>query len=456
MDLPPEIFKAYDIRGIVGHSLTEPIVEQLGWAIGDTSIESGIKTVIVGWDGRPSGPIFANALASGIQSSGCDVVLIGMTPTPITYFATHFLNIQSAVAITGSHNPSQYNGLKIIIAKETLAGEAIQRLRARCYLRKNRTRGAIQNTSVNTAYCSTIQSDIRLDKPLRIAIDFGNGVAGNIGPGLFRSLGCKVFPMYAEVDGNFPNHHPDPSQPENLSDLQNVVTDQELDFGLAFDGDGDRLGVVSPDGEIIWPDRQLILFAQDILRRKPGSEIIFDVKCTRNLSKLIENAGGFATMWRTGHSFIKAKLKQSGAALAGEMSGHIFFQDRWYGFDDAIYAGARLCELISIHQESAKHIFRSIPNTINTPELRLEMEEGAHHQLIDKLKESAKFDVGAISHLDGIRIDYPDGFGLARASNTTPTIIFRFEADNKEALYRIQNDFRKNISMLISDKNLPF
>ena len=456
MDLPPEIFKAYDIRGIVGHSLTEPIVEQLGWAIGDTSIESGINTVIVGWDGRPSGPIFANALASGIQSSGCDVVLIGMTPTPVTYFATHFLNIQSAVAITGSHNPSQYNGLKIIIAKETLAGEAIQRLRARCYLRKNRTRGAIRNTSVNTAYCSTIQSDIRLDKPLRIAIDFGNGVAGNIGPGLFRSLGCKVFPMYAEVDGNFPNHHPDPSQPENLSDLQNVVTDQELDFGLAFDGDGDRLGVVSPDGEIIWPDRQLILFAQDILKRNPGSEIIFDVKCTRNLSKSIENAGGFATMWRTGHSFVKAKLKQSGAALAGEMSGHIFFQDRWYGFDDAIYAGARLCELISIHQQSAKNIFRSIPNTINTPELRLEMEEGAHHQLIDKLKESAKFDVGAISHLDGIRIDYPDGFGLARASNTTPTIIFRFEADNKEALYRIQNDFRKNISMLISDKHLPF
>ncbi|MBL10320.1 MAG: phosphomannomutase/phosphoglucomutase [Acidiferrobacteraceae bacterium] len=456
MDLPPEIFKAYDIRGIVGCSLTESIVEELGWAIGDTSIERGIRTIIIGWDGRPSGPIFANALASGIQSSGCDVILIGMTPTPVTYFATHFLNIHSAVAITGSHNPSQYNGLKIIIAKETLAGEAIQSLRARCSLRKNRSKGNILNRSVNTAYCSAIQSDIRLDKPLRIAIDFGNGVAGNIGPDLYRSLGCQVVAIHAEVDGNFPNHHPDPSQPENLCDLQDIVTDQKLDFGLAFDGDGDRLGVVSPDGEIIWPDRQLILFAQDILERKPGSEIIFDVKCSRNLSKAIDNAGGIPTMWRTGHSFIKAKLKQSGAALAGEMSGHIFFQDRWYGFDDAIYAGARLCEFISTHQESVNHIFNTIPNTINTPELRLEMDEGSHHQLIGKLKESAKFDYGTISHLDGIRVDYPDGFGLARASNTTPTIIFRFEADSNKALQRIQNDFRKNITMLISGSNLPF
>ena len=456
MELPLEIFKAYDIRGIVGVTLTAPIIEQIGWAIGSTSVETGNDSIVIGWDGRPSGPEYAEALGFGIQSAGCHVVMIGMVPTPLTYFASHFLNIKSAVAITGSHNPSQYNGLKIMIAGTTLAGKAIQDLRERSRSRKNQRPGTLRHEFINEAYMSAVESDIKLTKPLRIAIDSGNGVAGTIGPDLYRRLGCEVTELYSKVDGSFPNHHPDPSQPENLEDLKRAVLTQRLDLGIAFDGDGDRLGVLSPKGEIIWPDRQLILFAEEILHSQPNAEIIYDVKCSRLLPKIIKEAGGRATMWRTGHSYIKAKLKKTGAALAGEMSGHIFFQDRWYGFDDAIYAGARLCELICNRKQSIDKIFESIPNTVNTPELRLEMNEGEHHQLISEFTALASFPQGNVTNLDGVRVDYSDGFGLARASNTTPTVIFRFEADNPDALQRIKDDFRSNLDKLRTGLDLPY
>ena len=457
MKIPAEIFKAYDIRGIVGQTLTEPLVEQIGWAIGDTAIAAGDNAVIIGWDGRPSGPGLANALAVGIQSAGCHAVKIGMVPTPVTYFASHYLNIGSAVSVTGSHNPPQYNGLKIVIAGRTLAGQEIQNLRHHIQSRRNAAQqGDLRTESVTDAYIDRVSSDIKMARPLRIAMDSGNGVAGMIAPSLYRQFGCEVIELYSEVDGNFPNHHPDPSQPENLQDLKEAVTAENVDLGIAFDGDGDRLGVVSPDGEIIWPDRQLLLFAADILKRQPGAEIIYDVKCSRLLPAAIQNAGGRATMWKTGHSYIKAKLKESGAALAGEMSGHIFFQDRWYGFDDAIYAGARLCELLSQRSESTATIFKSLPNSVNTPELRLEMEEGEHHRLIKELTDSANFPGANVTKIDGVRVDYEDGFGLARASNTTPTVIFRFEADNLRALQRIQGEFRTRIRVLRSDLPLPY
>jgi phosphomannomutase/phosphoglucomutase len=457
MKIPAEIFKAYDIRGIVGQTLTEPLVEQIGWGIGDTAVAAGDHAVIIGWDGRPSGSGLANALAVGIQSAGCHAVKIGMVPTPLTYFALHYLNIGSAVSVTGSHNPPQYNGLKIVIAGRTLAGQEIQDLRHHIQSRKDAGQpGNLRAESVTNAYIDRVSSDIKMVRPLRIAVDSGNGVAGMIAPSLYRQLGCEVIELYSEVDGEFPNHHPDPSQPENLRDLKEVVTTEKVDLGIAFDGDGDRLGVVSPDGEIIWPDRQLLLFANDILHRQPGAEIIYDVKCSRLLPAAIQKAGGRATMWRTGHSYIKAKLKESGAALAGEMSGHIFFQDRWYGFDDAIYAGARLCELLSQRSESAETVFRSLPNTVNTPELRLEMAEGEQHQLIRELADCADFPGANVIKIDGVRVDYEDGFGLARASNTTPTVIFRFEADNVISLKRIQEEFRTRIRILRSNLPLPY
>jgi phosphomannomutase/phosphoglucomutase len=457
MQLPAEIFKAYDIRGIVGETLTKPVVEQIGWAIGDTAITAGDEAVIIGWDGRSSSPDLASALAAGIQSAGCHAIEIGMVPTPVTYFASHYLNIGSVVSITGSHNPPRYNGLKVMIAGETLAGQAIQELRHRIQSRKNSScPGNMHRESVVSAYIDRITSDVKLTRPLRVVMDSGNGVAGMIAPSLYRQLGCEVIELYSEVDGTFPNHHPDPSQPENLQHLRETVAAENVDLGIAFDGDGDRLGVLAPDGEIIWPDRQLILFAEDLLKREPGAEIIYDVKCTRLLPTAIQNAGGRATIWKTGHSYIKAKLKESGAALAGEMSGHIFFQERWYGFDDAIYAGARLCELLSHHREPPQLVFKSLPNTINTPELRLELEEGDHHLLVRELANSADFPGGTITDIDGIRVDYKDGFGLARASNTTPTVTFRFEADNEAALQRIQDEFRTRIQILRSDLGLPY
>ena len=453
----PEIFKAYDIRGIVGQSLTHEIVEQIGRAIGTEALNAGDSAVVVGRDGRLSGPSIASALIDGICATGCDAVDIGMVPTPFTYFATHELGIGSAVSVTGSHNPPDYNGLKVMVGTHTLAAERIQALRERIATQDfSKGTGQRQSHDIVPAYIDRVVGDIRLDRPLRIVTDCGNGVAGMAAPGLLRDIGCEVSELFSEVDGNFPNHHPDPSVAKNLATLIDTVQRENADLGLAFDGDGDRLGVVSGTGQIIWPDRQMILFAKDILSRNPGAQIVYDVKCSRLLPRAIEQAGGRPLMWKTGHSFIKGKIRETGAALGGEMSGHLFFKERWYGFDDAIYAAARLCELLSRRSESPSEVFSQIPDTVNTPELRLEMNEGEHHQLIFELVTQGKFEGGRTCEIDGIRVDFDDGFGLARASNTTPTVILRFEADTQEGLERIQACYREQILALRPKIQLPF
>jgi len=456
-ELPPEIFKPYDIRGIVGKTLTPAIVERIGHAIGSEARARSVKTVVVGRDGRLSGPELVAALSRGLNAAGCDVMDIGRVPTPVLYFATHHLGTHSGVSITGSHNPPEYNGLKVMLAGETLSGEAIQGLRQRL-LKNDLTHGDGQVTQrdVRADYLARITGDVKLARKLRVAVDCGNGVAGELAPELLRRLGCEVQELYCEIDGTFPNHHPDPAHPENLQDLIAAVKKNKLDIGLAFDGDGDRLGVIAPDGSIIWPDRQLILYARDVLARNPGAEIIFDVKCTRTLPAEIRKAGGKPTMWKTGHSFIKAKLKETGAALAGEMSGHIFFKERWYGFDDALYTAARLLELLSRDSRTTREVFASLPNTVNTPELHLKLAEGEHYALVKELAAQASFPDARVTTIDGVRADFADGFGLVRASNTTPVLVFRFEGDNPAALERIQKCFRELVLSARPGIKLPF
>ena len=453
----PEIFKAYDIRGIVGQSLTLSIVEQIGRAIGTEALNAGDNAVVVGRDGRISGPSIASALMDGICATGCNTVDIGMVPTPFTYFATHALDIGSAVSVTGSHNPPDYNGLKVMVGTHTLAAERIQALRERIetqdFLEGN---GQRQSQNIVPAYIDRVVGDINLERALRVVTDCGNGVAGMAAPQLLRDIGCEVTELFSDVDGNFPNHHPDPSVADNLKTLIETVKQEGADLGLAFDGDGDRLGVITGTGQVVWPDRQMILFARDILARNPGEQIVYAVKCSRLLPEAIEQAGGKALMWKTGHSFIKGKLRETGAALGGEMSGHLFFKERWYGFDDALYAAARLCELFSRYSESPSAVFAQIPDTVNTPELRLEMNEGEHHQLIAELVSQATFPDGHACYIDGVRVDFDDGFGLARASNTTPTVILRFEADTEAGLERIKNCYRDQILALRPDLTLPF
>ena len=454
---PKEIFKAYDIRGIVGKTFTAEIVEAIGHAIGSEAVARKQHTIVIGRDGRLSGPELAQALARGIQKSGINVIDVGMVATPMTYFAAYELKTNSAVMVTGSHNPPDYNGLKMVLGGETLAGEMIQSLRAR--LEKNdlsHGAGSFQQQDIANAYIERIVSDVKLTRPMKIAIDAGNGVAGAYAPTLFKKMGCEVTELFCEVDGNFPNHHPDPSQPKNLQDLIAKLKSSDAEIGLAFDGDGDRLGIVTKDGQIIFPDRQLMLFAADVLSRNPGAEIIFDVKSTRKLFGWIRERGGKPTLWKTGHSFIKAKMKETGALLAGEMSGHIFFKERWFGFDDGLYAGARMLEYLS-KQSDINATLHGLPDTVNTPELNITMPEGEHYTLMNKLQKIAKF-TGAdeVITLDGLRVEYPDGFGLARPSNTTPVIVLRFEADTEEALKRIQDDFRRVLLEAEPELALPF
>jgi len=455
--LPPEIFKAYDIRGIVGRTLTADGVRRIGQALGSLARERGQTTIAVGRDGRLSGPELAAALAEGICAAGVDVVDIGCVPTPVTYFAAYELGCHSCVSVTGSHNPPDYNGLKMVVGGETLYGEAIQELR-RCadagrLLSGN---GQLRHADVGAAYIERIVGDVKLARPLKVAIDCGNGVAGALAPVLFRRLGCEVTPLYCEVDGHFPNHHPDPSKPENLQDLIAALSAGDAEVGLAFDGDGDRLGVVTRDGEIIYPDRQLLLFAADVLSRCPGAQILYDVKCTRRLAPWIREHGGEPLMWNTGHALVKAKLRETGAPLAGEMSGHVFFKERWYGFDDGLYAGARLLEILSRAADASAPL-KALPDSASTPELNIAMAEGEPFALIDELKRSARFD-GAVEiiTIDGLRVEYADGFGLARPSNTTPVVVLRFEADNAEALARIQADFRRVLHTARPQLALPF
>jgi len=449
---PPEIFRAYDIRGIAGRTLTPDVVHAIGRALGSMA-----PRFAVGRDGRASGPQLTGALCDGLQNSGADVVDIGVAPTPLTYFAAHHLGTGSCVSVTGSHNPPEYNGLKMVIEGHTLSGEEIQDLRRRIERQEFRAgNGRRERASVLEAYVARIAGDVKLARPMRIAVDCGNGVAGMAAPGLYRRLGCEVRELYCEVDGRFPNHHPDPSRPENLSDLIAAVKVSGCELGLAFDGDGDRLGVVTREGDIIYPDRQLMLFAADVLARNPGAQIIYDVKCTRLLAPWIERHGGRPLIWKTGHSLIKAKLAETGAPLAGEMSGHTFFKERWYGFDDALYAGARLLEILSRSADPGR-VLRELPDAPSTPELNWKLAEGEPHALVAKLQATRPFP-GALSVLtiDGVRAEYADGFGLARASNTTPVIVLRFEADTDSALQRIKREFRAALQPLKPDAPLPF
>ncbi|GAA5184172.1 phosphomannomutase/phosphoglucomutase [Niveibacterium umoris] len=452
-----EIFKAYDIRGIVGKTLTADVVAQIGRAIGSEARARGQTRIVVGRDGRLSGPEFAQALTTGITRAGIDVIDIGCVATPITYFAAYHLDAHSCVSITGSHNPPEYNGLKLVLGDETLHGAMISDLRRRIVDDDFATgTGSVTHIDVRPAYIERILSDVKLARPMQIVLDSGNGVAGNTAPDLFRRLGCTVTELYSEVDGWFPNHHPDPSKPENLADVIAALKDSDAELGLAFDGDGDRLGVVTKDGEIIYPDRQLLLFAADVLSRVPGGKVIYDVKCSRTLAPWIRQHGGEPVMWHTGHALMKAKLVETGAPLAGELSGHVFFKERWYGFDDGLYAGARLLEILSRHPD-ANAVLTALPKAVSTPEINVKMAEGEPPRLLERLKTKARFD-GEIERitLDGLRIEYADGFGLVRPSNTTPVMVLRFEADDQAALARISADFARVIRHAWPDLQLPF
>ena len=463
MNVPAEIFRAYDIRGIAGSTLTPAVVRAIGRAIGTLGREraatgSGKRTVFaVGRDGRLSGPALSAALMDGLNAAGADVIDLGMVPTPVTYFAAHHLGCRSAVMVTGSHNPGQYNGLKMVVADDTLSGDAIQGLR-------QTVEGGVFSSGsgkrvrqdVLGAYVERIAGDVKLARPFRVAIDCGNGVAGVIAPRLYRRLGCEVTELFSEVDGNFPNHHPDPSRPENLADLVRELGTGKAELGLAFDGDGDRLCVVTKSGSIIFPDRQLMLFARDVLERDPGAEIIYDVKCTRLLAPWIERHGGRPLIWKTGHSLIKAKLKATGAPLAGEMSGHIFFKERWYGFDDALYCGARLLEILS-READPNLALESLPDAPSTPELNWQLAEGEPHAIIARLQRLNPFSgASRLLTIDGVRAEFDEGFGLARASNTSPVIVLRFEGDTPQALARIQEEFRRTLQPLKPNSPLPF
>ncbi|KPK19418.1 MAG: phosphoglucomutase [Betaproteobacteria bacterium SG8_41] len=457
MQVPAEIFKAYDIRGIVGRTLTPDIVVAIGQAVGSEAIARGRRTVAIGRDGRHSGPELAAALARGLQSSGVDVIDIGQAATPILYFAAHHFDTLSGVAVTGSHNPPEYNGLKIMVDGETLSGEAIQGLRQRIEKgRLERGSGSYRSEDVREPYLKRITGDVKLARPMRLVVDCGNGVAGGTAPELYRRLGCELTELFCEVDGSFPNHHPDPSQPKNLADVQKALAAGKGELGFAFDGDGDRLGVVTKSGKIIYPDRQLMLFAADVLERHPGAQIIFDVKSTRHLFSWIRQHGGKPVLWKTGHSLIKQKLKETGALLAGEMSGHTFFKERWYGFDDALYAGARLLEILSRASDPSA-VLEALPDAVSTPELHVKFAEGENYVLIEQLQRTARFtDAREVIKIDGLRVEYDDGFGLARASNTTPVVVLRFEADNEQAMRRIQEDFRRAILAARPDAALPY
>ncbi|WP_324124674.1 phosphomannomutase/phosphoglucomutase [Marinobacter sp. F4218] len=457
LELSPDIFRAYDIRGIVGDTLTADGVQVIGRAIGSEASERGINAICVGYDGRHSSTELADALARGIMASGCDVIHVGAVPTPVLYFATHELQTGSGVMVTGSHNPANYNGLKIMLGGETLSGEAIQKLYQRIRTGNFASGQGGQSTEdVRRAYLDRIVGDIAVAAPLKVVVDAGNGIAGELAPMLVEELGCEVTPLYCEVDGDFPNHHPDPGKPANLADLIARVKQEGADIGLAFDGDGDRLGVVTNSGKIIWPDRLLMLFARDVVSRNPGADVLYDVKCSRRLAGVISEAGGRPIMWKTGHSLMKAKMKETGALLAGEMSGHIFFGERWYGFDDGLYSAARLLEILGIEDRHSDEVFEDFPEDISTPELNVEVTESSKFAIIERLGQEGDFGDGNISTIDGIRVDYADGWGLCRASNTTPVLVLRFEAETEQGLERIKGIFREQLHKAAPDVTADF
>jgi len=452
------IFRAYDIRGVVGQTLDAGVAELIGHAIGSLMHEKGLTDIVVGRDGRLSGPALVEGLIAGLRKAGRNVIDIGLAPTPVVYFGAYHLRAGSCVSVTGSHNPPDYNGFKIVVGGETLSGDTITDLYAR--IADDRLHlgdlGSLVQRDISEDYVQRIASDVQIDRPLRVVVDAGNGVAGEIGPRVLAAIGADVTPLYCDIDGTFPNHHPDPSEPHNLTDLIRMVQRLEADVGIAFDGDGDRLGVVTREGENIFPDRLLMLFAADVLERNPGAVILFDVKCTGRLPGHILRHGGSPLMWKTGHSLIKAKMRETDAELAGEMSGHFFFKERWYGFDDGIYAAARLLEILAASPRSPSETLGALPNGISTPEIKVDAPDGDPHSFVEWFRDEAKFEGARLSTIDGLRVDFPDGWGLVRASNTTPVLVMRFDADSPEALARIKADFRGQLLALRPDLALPF
>jgi len=459
--LDPTIFRAYDVRGVVGAGLTASVVRRIGLAIGTEAEARGQHTLVVACDGRDSGPELLDALVEGLNATGRNVIDVGRVPTPVLYYATHYLNTGSGVMVTGSHNPSEYNGLKIMLGGDTLFGDDIQALRERVESGESASgEGTRQEMEIIDEYIRRVTEDVpvALGNSYKIVVDCGNGIAGVVAPKLIRALGHDVVELYCDVDGAFPNHHPDPSQPENLTDLIAAVREHDADIGFAFDGDGDRLGVVDPDGNVIWPDRQLMLFAHDVLKRPEhkGAEVVFDVKCSNLLAKVITKSGGKPVMCKTGHSFLKNELKQRGAPLAGELSGHIFFKDRWYGFDDALYAAARMLEIMLATRRSPKDVLSRLPAGVSTHEMRIDMREGEQTAFMERLLSEPRFEDGKVITIDGLRVDFPDGWGLVRASNTTPSLVLRFEGSTEEGLSLVQERFREVISAVDADLELPF
>ena len=455
VDLDPGIFRAYDIRGITRSNLTEDVCYWIGRAFAAEARSQNQQAAAIGRDGRLSSPGIALALGQGLVDGGMSVTDIGQVPTPVLYYATHALKTGTGIMITGSHNPPEYNGLKMMIGGTTLAEDLIQVLYRRLQDSTLSTgKGALGYADLGADYVEAALNTTKLDRPLKVAVDCGNGVAGELGPKLISALGCEVITLFCEIDGNFPNHHPDPAEPGNLQDLINAVQQESADVGLAFDGDGDRLGVVTPKGEIIWPDKMMMLFAQDIIARNPQTPVIFDVKCSTHLERVITEAGGNPIMWKTGHSHIKAKIKQTQAALAGEFSGHICFGERWYGFDDALYTAARLLELLSQTELDVDAVFAQYPTTYSTPEIKIHTTETRKFEVMDELASSGDFADGRMTTIDGIRVDFDDRWGLIRPSNTSPVLSLRFEADSAAALERVQDEFQAQLSKV--DANLTF
>lgn len=457
MNIDSHIFRAYDIRGVVETALTPDIVELIGHALG--SLYPQCKTVVVGRDGRLSSKKLAERLSQGLNKSGINVIDIGEIPTPVLYYSTYKFNTGSGVMITGSHNPPEYNGLKIVMDGKTLHGDGIQSI-FQCLTEnklKINTQGSILHEDLVNNYIERIINDVNLSRPLRVGIDCGNGVAGPTALKLFSKLGCEITSLYCDVDGNFPNHHPNPSEPENLAELISCVKEKKLDIGLAFDGDGDRVGVIDNLGTVLWADRQMMLYARDVLKRNPGAKIIFDVKSSRNLHNVIKEAGGKPIMWKTGHSFIKNKMAETGALLAGEMSGHIFFKERWYGFDDALYSAARLLEIVTNQPLTTNKLFATLPNAVSTPEINIKLgKDGAQHDFMQKFVSEVELPDANITDIDGIRADYDKGWGLVRASNTTPSLVIRFEAENELIIEEIKSAFKKEMLKVDNTLELPF
>ncbi|MDQ3617452.1 MAG: phosphomannomutase/phosphoglucomutase [Pseudomonadota bacterium] len=453
------IFRAYDIRGIVGESIDVGVAELIGHSVGSLMHEKGLSDIVVGRDGRLSGPSLIDGLITGLRKAGRNVIDIGLAPTPLVYFGAYQLRAGSCVSVTGSHNPPDYNGFKVVVGGETLSGDAITDLYARIAedrLHTADTPGGLESRDINDDYVQRVASDVQIDRPLKIVVDAGNGVTGELGPRVLEAIGAEVTPLYCEIDGTFPNHHPDPSDAANLADLIKMVARLDADLGIAFDGDGDRLGVVTRDGQNIFPDRLLMLFAADVLERNPGAMIIYDVKCTGRLPGHILRHGGSPLMWKTGHSLIKAKMRETDAELAGEMSGHFFFKERWYGFDDGIYAAARLLEILAARPQSATEQLNALPDGVATAEIKVEAPDGNPHAFVERFVSAAKFEGARLSTIDGLRVDWPDGWGLVRASNTTPVLVMRFDADNNEAMARIKDDFRTQLLAVKPDMKLPF